>query len=158
MKLLATVSRKEVIRFYLEGEAIKKNKPIPATFGLLNLADPNATYQWLQENHYEPGVISGFAQLASVELSVDDIGNIAIVDGIFEPGSSKVLKNLAGTQEFVDWIPNRNPLPIWYGPLCATEWKNEYSTILRPPTPGGKTSWGSALRRGWQRKIHMLLP
>ncbi|HME57401.1 MAG TPA: hypothetical protein VKF63_03625, partial [Terracidiphilus sp.] len=74
--------------------------------------------------------------------SVDDIGNIAIVNHIFR--SNRVLKNLAGTREFEDWIPNRNPLQLWYGPLCANEWRDEYSIILRPPTPGERSE-GAAL-------------
>jgi hypothetical protein len=123
-----------VIKFYLDGEALKKNKPIPPTFGALNLDDPNATDQWLRENDFKHGVITGFAQWALVELSVHDIGNIAVVNHIFK--SSRVLKKLAGTRELKDWIPNRNPLPLWFGPLWANEWRDEYSIILRPPTQG----------------------
>lgn len=134
MKLLTTASRKEVIQFYLDGEASKKGQPIPPTFARVNLDDPNATDQWLQANGYKRGILSGFAQWALVELSVDDIGNIAVVNHIFKSG--RVLKNLAGTRELEDWIPNRDPLPTWFGPLSAGEWKDEYSIILRPPTPG----------------------
>lgn len=142
MKLLATVSRKELIKFYLDGEALKKNTSVPQTFASLDLDDPNATDQWLQENGYKRGVISGFAQWALVELSVDDIGGIAVVNHIFKSG--RVLKNLAGSKELEDWIPNRNPLPVWYGPLGATEWRDEYAIILRPPTPGERRE-GAAL-------------
>jgi hypothetical protein len=134
LRLLTTVSRKQVIKFYLDGEALKKNKPIPPTFSALNLEDPNATDQWFRENDFKRGVITGFAQWALVELSVDDIGNIAVVNHIFK--SSRVLKRLAGTRELEDWIPDRNPLPPWFGPLSHNEWSDEYSIILRPPTPG----------------------
>jgi hypothetical protein len=134
LKLLTIVSRKQVIKFYLDGEALKKNTPIPPTFSALNLDDPSATDQWLRENDFKSGVITGFAQWAFVELSVDDIGNIAVVNHIFK--SSRVLKNLAGTRELENWIPNRNPLPPWFGPLWANEWRDEYSIILRPTTPG----------------------
>ncbi len=137
MKLLTTVSRKEVIEFYLDGEALRKNKHVTPTFGSLNLDDPNATDQWLRENDYKYGVLSGFVKWAFVELSVNDIGNIAVVNHIFK--SNRVLKHLAGTLELVNWIPNRNPLPIWYGPLEASEWKDEYAIILRPPTPGERS-------------------
>ncbi len=142
MKLIATVSRKDVIKFYIDGEAFKKNKPIPSTFESLNLDDPNATDQWLKQNDYKRGVISGFAQWALVELSVDDLGSIAVVNHIFK-SSNRVLKNLAGTRELEDWIPNRNPLPVWYGPLWANVWKDEYSIILRPPTPGERSEGAS---------------
>ncbi|HME58647.1 MAG TPA: hypothetical protein VKF63_09940, partial [Terracidiphilus sp.] len=131
-----------VIKFYLDGEAVKKNRSIPSTFETLDLDDPNVTDQWLREHDYKDGVLSGFAQWALVELSVDDIGNIAIVNHIFK--SNRVLKNLTGTREFEDWIPNRNPLPFWFGPLSANEWRDEYSIILRPPTPGERSE-GAAL-------------
>jgi hypothetical protein len=133
LKLLTTVSQRQVMKIYLDGEALKKNTPIPPTFSALNLDDPNATDQWLRENGFKHGVITGFVQWAIVELSVDDIGNIAVVDHIFK--SSRVLKKLAGTRELEDWIPNRNPLPLWFGPLWANEWRDEYSIILRPATP-----------------------
>lgn len=97
MKLLATISRKELIKFYLDGEALKKNKPIPQNFDLLDFNDPNAIDQWLKQNDYKRGVISGFAQWALIELSVDEIGNIAVVNHIFR--SSRVLKKLKGTRE-----------------------------------------------------------
>lgn len=142
MRLLATVSRKDVIKFYLDGEAFKRNKPIPPSFASLNLDDPNATNRWLEHNDYKRGVLSGFAQWAFVELSVDDIGNLAVVNHIFK--SSRVLKKLAGTRELEDWIPNRNPLPLWYGPLWANLWSDEYAIILRPPTPGERSE-GAAL-------------
>jgi hypothetical protein len=58
------------MKIYLDGEVLKKNKPIPPTFSALNLDDPNATDQWLRENGFKPGVITGFAQWAIVELSV----------------------------------------------------------------------------------------
>lgn len=112
------------------------------TFALLDLDDPNTTDQWLRDNGFKSGVLTGFAQWALVELSVDDIGSIAVVNHIFK--SSRVLKNLAGTRELEDWIPNRNPLPVWYEPLPATEWRDEYSIILRPPTPGERRE-GAAL-------------
>jgi hypothetical protein len=54
-------------------------------------------------------------------------------DGIFKSG--KVLSRLAKSREFTDWIPNREPLPTWYAPLEANQWKEEYALILRPPTP-----------------------
>lgn len=142
MKVLETVTGGQVIKFYLEGEAIKKNKPIPPSFNLLNLDDPNATDQWLKQNDYKYGVLSGFSQWALVELSVDDLGSIAVVNHVFK--LSRVLKNLAGTRELEDWIPNRNPLPLWYGPLWAIEWRDELSIILRPPTPGERSE-GAAL-------------
>lgn len=142
MKLLTTISRKELIKFYLDGEALKRNKPIPRTLESLNLDDPNTIDCWLEENDYKHGVLSGFAQWAFVELSVDDIGNLAVVNHIFKSG--RVLKNLAGTRELEDWIPNRNPLPLWFGPLWANEWRDEYSIILRPPTPS-EWSEGAAL-------------
>jgi hypothetical protein len=94
LKLLTTVSQTQVMKLYLDGEVLKRNKPIPPTFSALNLDDPNATDQWLRENGFKPGVITGFAQWAIVELSVDDIGNIAVVNHIFQ--SSRVLKTLAG--------------------------------------------------------------
>lgn len=142
MKPLSAVSRKEVIEFYPGGEAFKKNKPIPSTFASLNLDDPNGTDQWLRENGFKSGVISGFTQWALLELSVDDIGSIAVVNHIFKGG--RVLKNLKGTRELEDWIPNRNPLPIWYGPLWANVWSDDYTMILRPPTPGERRE-GAAL-------------
>jgi hypothetical protein len=118
---------------YLEGEALKKNKPIPPSFCALNLDDPNVTDHWLRENGFKFGVITGFAQWALVEFSVDDIGNIAVVNHVFK--SSRVLKKLAGTRELEDWIPDRNPLPLWFGSLWANVWRDEYSIILRPATP-----------------------
>jgi hypothetical protein len=142
MKLLATVSRRELIKFYLDGEALKKNTSVPQTFASLDLDDPNRTDQWLRENGFKSGVISGFTQWALVELSVEDIGNIAVVNHIFRGG--RVLKNLKGTRELADWIPNRNPLPIWYGPLWANVWSDDYTIILRPPTPGERRE-GAAL-------------
>ncbi len=94
-----------------------------------------------RESDYKQGVLSGFAQWGLVELSVDDIGNIAVVNHIFK--ASRVLKNLKGTRELEDWIPNRNPLPIWYGPLWANVWSDDYAIILRPPTPGERLEGAS---------------
>ncbi len=142
MKLLSVVPQKDVIDFYLGIEAVKKVKPIPSDYPSLNLDNPNATDDWLNAHFYKRGVLAGFRQWALVELSLDDIGRIAIVDGIF--ASHKVLKELAGTQELADWVPNRTPLPVWYGSLCAAEWRDEYSIILRPPTPGERRR-GAAL-------------
>lgn len=141
MKLLATVSRREVIEFYLRSEALKRNKPIPSTFASLDLDDLNGTDHWLRENGFKSGVISGFTQWALVELSVEDIGNIAVVNHIFKGG--RVLKNLKGSRELDDWIPNRNPLPIWYGPLWANVWSDDHKIILRPPTPGERSGGAS---------------
>ncbi|MFP5209643.1 MAG: hypothetical protein ACLGRW_10180 [Acidobacteriota bacterium] len=109
MKPLSAVSRKEVIEFYPGGEAFKKNKPIPSTFASLNLDDPNGTDQWLRENGFKSGVISGFTQWALLELSVDDIGSIAVVNHIFKGG--RVLKNLKGTRELlIIWLFQQNPI------------------------------------------------
>jgi hypothetical protein len=141
MKLLTVVPRREAIKLYLDREAVKKNKPIPPTFWALDLDDPNVTDQWLSENGYKCGVLSGFAQWAFVELSLVDIGNIAVVDGIFKSG--KVLKDLAGCQEFRVWIPNKSPLPVWYAPLEKADWRDEYSIFLRPPTPGERLKGAS---------------
>ena len=141
MKLLSTVTRKELIEFYLDGEVFKRNKPIPETFASLSLEDPNVIYQLLDDNGYKCGVLSGFAQWALVELSVDDIGNVAVVDHIFE--SERVLKNLARTRELEDWVPNQNPLPLWFGPLWANEWRDDFSVILRPATPRERTEGAS---------------
>ena len=55
MRLLTTVSRKDVIKFFLDAEALKKNKPIPPSFGSLNFDDPNTTDRWLEENDYKRG-------------------------------------------------------------------------------------------------------
>jgi hypothetical protein len=135
MKLLEIISRREVIMAYLDGEAAKKNRPISQSFCALDFDDPNAIDRWLKRNNYKPGVLGGFRQWALIELSTEDIGQIAIVNSIFKSGQ-RVLKNLAKAQELADWVPNCNPLPTWFQPLWLAEWKDEHSVILRPPTPG----------------------
>lgn len=142
MKLLKVVSQKDVIDFYLAGEATKKNNPIPSDCSLVNFGDPNAIDDWLSTHAYKHGVLGGFRQWALVELSTDDIGDIAIVNHIFASG--RVLKHLAGTRELAQWVPNRTPLPIWYEPLNAAQWSDDYTVILRPPTPGERRE-GAAL-------------
>ena len=72
---------------------------------------------------------------------MENIGNIAVVNRMFK--GDRVLKNLKGARELDDWIPNRNPLPIWYGPLWANVWSDNYTIILRPPTVGERSEGAS---------------
>jgi hypothetical protein len=132
MKLISTINREQLIDLYLGAEAVKKNKPIPQNYASLDRDDPDALDAWLKANGYKDGVISGFKSWALVELSTDDLSNVAVVTGIFQSG--RVLKNLAETPELNRWIPDRNPLPIWYAPLSIGIWDDSFSIILRAPT------------------------
>jgi hypothetical protein len=138
MRLLGIVKRKELFDFYLGIEVIKKNKPIPADYSPLDLdaIDVNALDAWLEDHGYKPGVISGFRSWAHVELDKNDLLDIAVKKGIFK--STRVLRKLVGTPELSDWIPDKNPLPTWYGPLFIGEFRDDFSIILRAATPGEK--------------------
>lgn len=138
MKRIGIITRRNLLDFYLGIEVIKKNKRIPASYRSLNLdaINVNDLDEWLELNDYKHGVISGFRSWAHVELDKDDLLDIAVENRIFR--STRVLKKLAGTSELNDWIPDKNPLPIWYGPLWNGELREDFSIILRAATPGEK--------------------
>jgi len=133
---IRTISRKELIDFYLNIEKLKKGKQVPADYDSLNWDDPNALDNWLQANAYKHGVIAGFREWNYVKLLREDLLDIAVVNHIFH--KDRVLHKLVGNEEFEQWTPNREPLPTWYEPLQNGIFKEEFSIILRAPTPGEK--------------------
>src|SRR3990172_9877015 len=96
MKVQKIIDRKDLIYPYLVGEEKKKAHQIPSDFppegwGL----DPNAMDEWLSDNGYKFGTITGFKQWAIVDLSTEDLLSCAIVNNFLKEfgQTSQVLKD-----------------------------------------------------------------
>lgn len=138
MRVIKTVSRKEIIRFYLRREK-EKGKSVPPGLDNLKWDNPSDLDAWLSENNYKEGVISGFTKWKFVELSKEDLLDCAVVNSIF-PGKSQRISNLLKETVLEDWKPDRET--TWYKLLNSGKpFKKEWALILRPALPSEKARW-----------------
>ncbi|MFA5993700.1 MAG: hypothetical protein WC823_01945 [Parcubacteria group bacterium] len=132
MKILKTITRKELINFYLVSDRNKKNKPIPDGIDPLMWDDPNKLDEWLGKFEYKTGVITGFRQWAYVQISKEDFLDSAISDSIPQfKNKGQRLRDLVGTKEFLAWKP-KDSLPIWYDSLSKGVFDEKFAIIVRP--------------------------
>lgn len=141
MKLIKIVERRDLISFYIDSDVAKKKQTIlPQDFANINQKDDvNVWDNWLEENHFKPGVISGFKQWAYVELSLDDFINSAVVSNIFNVGYQN-LADLIQSGEIKNWKPDR--CVDWYDYLRGGgKFNDKLAIIMRPALPSEKSKW-----------------
>ncbi len=129
MKYINQIDRKELIKWYLEREEKRKDKPIPNQDSL-NWNNPNNLDEWLKKYCYKSGVISGFKQWAYVHLSKEDLLDSAIVGSINNfKGKGQLMRNLTQAPEFQNWEPDRDV--TWFNDLSKGIFKEEFVIIIR---------------------------
>jgi hypothetical protein len=151
MQKLSEIDRKTLILTYIQGEVVKKNKPLPATLDSVDWDDVNAINPWLRAHGYKAGIISGFRRWAYCKLDLEDLLNLAIVGHIF-PDSSQKIGHHVPDNPHDPWDHRdirlsrnyRDPPPPWFEPLSRGEFREEFAIIVRP-TVKGERRWGAHL-------------
>ena len=129
--VLENLSRREVVKRYVEYDARKKGTLMPADIDEWDWNDPNAIDEKLELNTFKPGVIAGFRQWDLVQLSRDDLLQCAIVNSIEEFAGLQVLGCLFLHPKFKDWKPVCPK--SWYESLeTGKPFPPEWAMILRP--------------------------
>ncbi len=126
------LSRREIIEYYIEYDAKKKNIPLPSDIDKWDWNNPNDIDEKLKSNGFKYGVITGYRQWNLVQLSTHDLFNCAIVNSVEEfAGLSQTLGKLVSHHEFYDRRPDRTT--DWYKRLEDGEpFHREWAMILRP--------------------------
>jgi len=140
MKVLETISRKDLIEIYLRREERDKQKAIPPGRDRLDWDNPNEIDGWLQLYCYKHGVIGGFKEWALVELTKNDVLDCAIVNHIPDlEGCPQRLGTILSEcrPRAMAWQPGSPK--AWYEPLSSGgEFELCWAVILRCATPGEK--------------------
>ncbi len=138
MKVLETMSRKDLIDVYLRREERDKQEAIPPGRDRLDWNNPNEIAEWLQAHSYKHGVICGFKEWALVELTKNDLLDCAIVNHILK-GCPQRLGTIFSEcrPRAKEWQPDSPK--AWYKPLnSGAEFGLCWAVILRCATPQEK--------------------
>lgn len=131
MKIIRkSVSREDVITFYVEYDRRKKKQDININLVAWPWDNPKELDEKLRENNLKPGVLPAYKSWWLVELDFSDILDCAIVNHIF-PDHPQALSHLIAQGVVETWVPIGQP--EWWKPLSSgRNLACEWALILRP--------------------------